>query len=93
MQLEKNTGIPKRKLILLVKQLEDYADKNRDGKITLKEWEAYLKSKQGGNFFKNNKIVHGIAQIVSYAPTVHCCPPPLFIILITCLQIVFYVLW
>ena len=65
MQLEKNTGIPKRKLILLVKQLEDYADKNHDGKITLKEWEAYLKSKKGGNFFKNHKIVHGIAQIVS----------------------------
>lgn len=92
-QLELETGLPRHKLLYLVKEIENYADKNHDGKVTLKEWQDWIqhrvKTKRAtGKGKKFNQVM----QVLAYSPTYTCSPPTLFILIITCVQVLFYLL-
>jgi hypothetical protein len=91
-KLELETGLPRHRLLYLASQLVNYADANRDGKVTCKEWEDWIKAK-GHQPFQKSKAVGGLMQVLAYSPTYSCCPPAIFIASITFLQILFYILW
>lgn len=92
-QLELDTGLPRHKLLYLAKEVESYADKNRDGKVTLKEWQEWIQNRvkskrETGKVKKLNQFM----QVMAYSPTYTCSPPTLFILSMTCLQVLFYLL-
>ena len=90
-QLERDTGFARHQLVYLASQLANYADKNKDGKISLKEWQEWLDSKKRP--FAKSRAMGGFMQVVAYSPTYSCCPPTVFILGITFLIVLFYVLW
>ena len=85
------TGLPRYRLLDLVNHQLNDADKNHDGKISVDEWEKFIQSKRG-LLFQRNSNLRGALQVVAYSPTYSCCPPPLFILTITALQIIAYVI-
>ena len=76
----------------MASQLKSKADKNNDGKISLEEWEEWIASKSGKDFLANRKYAGGILRVVAYSPTYSCSPPKMFIVAISIIQVVFYVL-
>ena len=68
------------------------ADKNSDGYLTLKEWEEFLKFKSSFNHQPKSKVMGGVMGVVALSPTYTCSPPTLFIIGISALQLLFYLL-
>ena len=89
--MEYDTGLARHELLYLASQLNK-ADKNRDGKIVLEEWENWIQVK-GKRPFQNKKAMGGMMQVLAYSPTYSCNPPTLFIIIITLLEVLFYLLW
>ena len=92
------TGLPRSRSEYLTKQLKTVADTNQDGKISRNEWQDWVdkcikkttKDAPGSGVF--SKAMGGFMRVVAYAPTYSCCPPPLFVISITLLQVMFYLL-
>ena len=78
-------------MLHLANQLKK-ADKNEDGEVTLLEWEAFLEKRAGGKSALLEGVSGGIIRVVAYSPSYSCCPPTIFILSITALQIVFYLL-
>ena len=92
MQLEEKTGLPRHRLAYMASQLKSKADKNKDGKISLDEWEEWVASKSGKEFLAGKKYAGGFMRVVAYSPTYSCSPPKLFIAVISILQVLFYIL-
>ena len=91
-QIEYDTGIPKDQLVLLANKLKK-ADKNQDGTICLAEWEDWVHRIQGGpKTLVDNDHLNTLLNVIGYAPRWTCRPPTLFIILMSCLQVIFYLL-
>ena len=92
-QIEYDTGMAKDQLLCLVNKLKR-ADKNQDGTITLQEWEDWVHRTKSGPkilMIKNDKL-NKVLNVVGYAPTWTCKPPTIFIILMSFLQVLFYLL-
>ena len=65
-------------------------DKNKDGKICLEEWEDWIQSKSGKEFLARHKYADGFMRIMAYSPSYSCYPPKLFILTISIIQTVIY---
>ena len=89
--LEYDTGLPRHQLEYMLSKFKK-ADKNSDGYLTLKEWQDFLKCKSKFNNQPKNKVMGGVMGVVALSPTYTCSPPTLFIIGITALQVLFYLL-
>ena len=91
-QIEYDTGIAKDELLLLTNQLKK-ADKNQDGSICLQEWEDWVNQIQGGTrTIVENGHLNKLLNVLAYAPRWTCRPPTVFIILMSFLQVLFYLL-
>ena len=90
-QLELDTGLPRHQLLYLASILERKIDIDKNGKVTRNEWEQWISAQSKPK--TNNKAIGGVMQVVAYSPTFSCCPPPLFIIGISCIEILLYLLW
>ena len=91
-QLEEQTGLPRHQLAYMASSLKSKGDKNRDGKISLEEWEEWIQSKSGKEFLARHKYADGFMRVMAYSPAYSCTPPKLFILSISILQIIFYIL-
>ncbi len=82
----------KDQLLSLTNKLKK-ADKNQDGSITLHEWEDWVQATQSKptKKIKNDKLNKAM-NLVAYSPTWTCTPPTIFIILMSFLQVLFYLL-
>ena len=89
--LEYDTGLPRHQLEYMLSKFKK-ADKNSDGYLTLKEWQEFLKCKSKFNNQPKNKVMGGVMGVVALSPTYTCSPPTLFIIGISALQVLFYLL-
>ena len=87
--MEKKYGIPKKDLQYLVSQFKISADKNRDGKIDIEEWNVWL-DEQTKQPLENHPKAEAFAQVVAYSERWSCKPPTLFIPTIIILQILFF---
>ena len=90
--MEERTGLPRYRLAYMATQLKTKADKNKDGKISLDEWEDWISSKSGKEFVSGKKYAGGFMMVVAYSPLYSCSPPKLFIAAISILQVLFYIL-
>lgn len=90
-KLELKTGLPRHRLIYLTSQLKTYADANHDGKISSTEWKQWV-DKSDEQLLGNTKIAGGFLRVLLYSPTYSCVPPTIFILSITLLQVMFYLL-
>lgn len=93
-KLAEDTGLPKHQLVYLVGILEKKIDVNKDGKVTRKEWEQWISAHSKPKLNPKNKTLGGVVQTVFYqpSPTFQWCPPPVFIITISCIEILLYLL-
>ena len=76
----------------MASSLKSKGDKNRDGKISLEEWEEWIQSKSGKEFLARHRYADGFMRVMAYSPAYSCTPPKLFILSISILQIIFYIL-
>ena len=88
--IEHDMGISKSQLLYLISKLKK-ADKNQDQIVTLVEFEDWLQRNQTGPIIRNPTIKKAVG-VVAFAPSWSCKPPTLFIILISFIQVVFYLL-
>ena len=88
--IEHDMGISKSQLLYLISKLKK-ADKNQDQIVTLVEFEDWLQRNQTGPIIRNPLIEKAVG-VVAFAPSWSCKPPTLFIILISFIQVVFYLL-
>ena len=84
-------GFPKKELIYLINQFKHKADKNKDGKIDAEEWTDWL-DKHTKQPLENHHKAGAIAQVFAYSERWTCSPPTVFILSITFLQVLFYLL-
>jgi len=90
--LEVKYGIPKSQMQFIVKQFKtSNADKNKDGKIDLEEWNEFIDN-QIKQPLENHPKANAVAQVFAYSEKWTCTPPKLFIPTITFLQFLFHVL-
>jgi len=89
--LEVKYGFPKKELIYLINQFKKKADKNKDGKIDEEEWTDWL-DKHTKQPLENHHKAGAIAQVFAYSERWTCSPPTVFILSITFLQVLFYLL-
>ena len=92
MKLEEQTGLPRHQLAYMASSLARKGDKNKDGKISLEEWEDWIQSKSGKEFLARHKYADGFMRVMAYSPAYSCYPPTFFILSISILQVVFYLL-
>ena len=88
--IEHDMGIPKNQLMYLVSKLKK-ADKNQDQMVTLVEFEDWLQRNQQGLIIRNEMVKKAVS-VVAFAPTCTCKPPTLFIILISFVQVICFLL-
>ena len=90
--MEVKYGIPKSQLQWIVSQFKtSTADKNKDGKIDLQEWNEFVDN-QIKQPLENHPKANAVAQVFAYSENWTCSPPTLFIPTITFLQFIFHVL-
>lgn len=76
----------------MASSLAHKGDKNKDGKISLEEWEDWIQSKSGKEFLSRHKYADGFMRVMAYSPQYNCRPPTLFILTMSILQVLFYLL-
>ena len=74
---------------------EKEIDVNKDCKVTREEWSQWLSANSRSKNLPKTKVRERIFQVLIYQPstTFELCPPPLFIIVISAIQILLYLLW
>ena len=90
LQLEEETGLPRHQLAYMATSLARKGDKNKDGKISLEEWEEWIQSKSGKEFLARHKYADGFMRIMAYSPSYSCTPPKLFVLTISIVQTAIY---
>ena len=88
-------GLPGHEILALATKYEKEIDVDKDGKVTNEEWKQWLSTNSRSKNLPKNKVLEGIFQVLIYQPstTFVLCPPPLFIIVISAIQILLYLLW
>ena len=74
---------------------EKEIDVNKDDKVTLEEWNNWISANSRSKNLPKNTVLEGVFQVLIYQPstTFEWCPPPLFILGISFIQILLYLLW
>ena len=95
-------GLPRHQILALASKYETEIlkhekeiDLNKDGRVKREEWSQWVSANSRSKNLPKNTILEGVFQVLIYQPstTFEWCPPPLFILGISFIQILLYLLW
>lgn len=84
-ELEVRFGLPRRQLLRMARR----ADKNKDGGLDMKEWMEMLRDEKKRTM--HSAQLSKPLQLVAVGAHYSCCPPTLVILILSALQVGFYV--